>query len=172
MIHRTSVVPVGRFYKTHGVSGELALSVTSPLVGAVEPSCWIVDMDGILVPFFPVSFRLRGKDAALVCFDGIVSESDAKPLVGKDVYFDKKYLDELGDAELGWEALTGFTVVDEQAGPLGTVQGVEDSTLNALLVVSDGEKERLIPLAGNFVTGIDVEAGEVFVLLPEALLEL
>jgi len=55
---------------------------------------------------------------------------------------------------------------------LGTVQGIDDSTLNTLLVVSDGEKETLIPLAGDFLVGIDVAASQVFVSLPEALLDL
>lgn len=172
MIQRSTVVPVGHFYKTHGVNGELALSYTSTLVEEVEADCWVVDMDGILVPFFPVSFRLRGKEAALVCFDGVTTETEAKALVGKEVYFSKKYLEEVSEEDLGWDTLIGFTVMDESAGELGTVQGIDDSTLNALLVVSDGEKETLIPLAGDFLVGIDVAASQVFVSLPEALLDL
>jgi len=172
MIRRSTVVPVGRFYKTHGVNGELAFTYTSTLVESVEADCWIVDMDGILVPFFPTSCRFRGKEAALVCLDGINSETDAKALVGKEVFFSRDYLDEHTDESLTWDNLIGFTVVDEQAGPLGTIQAVEDSTLNTLLVVSDGKKEVLIPLAGDFLTGIDVATSEVYVNVPEELLTL
>lgn len=172
MIRRAEVVPVGHFYKTHGVNGELAFSYTSNLVEDVEADCWIVDMDGILVPFFPVSCRFRGKEAALVCLDGVNTESDAKALVGKDVFFSKKYVDEAAEETLGWDSLVGFSVVDEHAGLLGTLQAVDDSTLNALLVISDGQKEILIPLAGDFVTGIDVATSHVFVNVPQELLTL
>ena len=55
----------------------------------------------------------------------------------------------------------------------GEITGVDDSTDNVLFIVrtSDG-KQVLIPVADEFITGIDVDRQVVNVDLPSGLLEL
>lgn len=172
MIRYDEVFPIGHFYKTHGVSGELAFAFSSDVFERGESSYWVIDMDGILVPFFPTSCRMRSSSSALVCLDGISTEEQARVMVGKEVYYPLIFMAETDEENDDYQLLVGFDVMDRTVGSLGQVVDVDDTTINVLLVVSDGERELLIPVAGDFITGIDGERQRIDVTLPEELIHL
>jgi 16S rRNA processing protein RimM len=172
MIKETDVFPIGHFYKTHGTSGELAFSFTTDVFDRTASPYWVIDMDGILVPFFIQSCRIRSGSSALVRLEGIDDESQARTLVGKEVSYPVAFADDKEPEPDDWNALTGFKVTDEARGPLGEVIAIDDSTINLLLVVSNGKKEVLIPVAGDYITGIDAEERILWVFLPGELLDL
>lgn len=173
MIKHDEVFLLGHFYKTHGVSGELAFSFTSDVFVQGESPYWVIDMDGILVPFFPTSYRIRSSSSALVCIDGINTEEKARTMVGKEVYYPVAFKPEYEeDEDDEYHQLIGLDVIDSNAGLLGKVLEVDDSTLNVLLVISDGNRELLVPLVGAFITGIDLERQCIEVSLPEELMHL
>jgi len=176
MIRQTDVFSIGHFYKTHGVSGELAFSFTSAVFDRTASPYWVIEMEGILVPFFIQSCRIRSDASALVLLDGVGSEQEAKQFVGKEVFYPVALADEEIEEEIDVEEnlsdLIGFQVTDEENGPLGKVVDVDDSTINVLLMVSDGHKDYLIPAAGDYLTRIDAEARHLWVKLPEELLKL
>jgi 16S rRNA processing protein RimM len=69
--------------------------------------------------------------------------------------------------------LLGARVADEARGDLGTVEDVVETGGTDLLLVREGSgRERLVPLAREFVVGIDEAAGIIRVRLPEGLYEL
>ena len=69
--------------------------------------------------------------------------------------------------------LLGARVADETRGDLGTVEDVVETGGTDLLLVREGSgRERLVPLAREFVVGIDEAAGTIRVRLPEGLYEL
>ncbi len=172
MIRRDDVFLIGHFYKTHGVSGELAFSFTSDVFEQGESPYWVIDMDGILVPFFPTSCRMRSSSSALVCLDGIQTEEQARKMVGREVYYPLAFKSEFDEDDDDYHMLVGFDVVDKNAGLLGQVVDVDDSTINVLLVISDGERELLVPIAGDFITGIDAAGHYMEVSLPDELINL
>ena len=172
MIRRTEVFQIGHFYKTHGISGELSFSFTTDVFDRAESPYWVIDIDGVLVPFFLISCRFRSDSSALVRFEGISNEQQAKELVGKEVFYPLKFAEEDEPEEDNLNMLVGFRVEDLSAGYLGEVMGIEDSTMNILLVVSNGDREVLIPVAGDFITGIDTKKQVINVDLPEGYLEL
>jgi len=172
MIRRTAVFPIGHFYKAHGISGELAFSYTSDVFDRTEAPYWVMDMDGILVPFFIESCRIQSGSSALVRLNGVENEQQAKSLIGKEVCYPVAYADENEPDPDDWNALIGYSVIDEAAGSIGEIVAAEDSTINVLLVVSDGQKEVLIPVAGTFITGVDASERKMWVSLPDDLLNL
>jgi len=173
MIRSDEVFLLGHFYKTHGVSGELAFSFTSDVFVQGESPYWVIDMDGILVPFFPTSYRIRSSSSALVCLDGINTEEQAREMLGKEVYYPVAFQPEFDeDEDDDYQQFVGFDVLDKNAGLLGKVLEVDDSTLNVLLVISDGNREYLVPLVGEFILGIDLEQHCMEVSLPEELMNL
>ena len=116
----------------------------------------------------------------MVWFDCIDNRTDAEKLEGHfclvrtsflpENYMDKQDID-----------LTGFSVVDENAGCIGRVVRIDENPAHALLVVDRGlvsdsfegrEDEVLIPLVDEFLVVVEEEMGEIRVSLPDGLLDL
>lgn len=172
MISKTEVFQIGHFYKTHGLNGELGFNFTSDVFDRTESPYWVLDMDGILVPFFVESYRFRSDSSALVILSGIDDETKARHLVGKTVYYPASYDDDVDDGTVNTDLLTGYKVIDEVFGYLGEITAVDDSTLNVLIVVSDGEREILIPVAAGFLKNMDNDKKIMYVSLPQELIDL
>jgi 16S rRNA processing protein RimM len=174
MIKKTEVFQIGHFYKTHGVSGELSLSFTTDIFDRTESPYWVLDMDGIFVPFFVESYRFRSDSSALVILEGIDNEKKAKELVGKTVFYPVEYADNEDNVstEDDVSAIIGYNVSDKNHGSLGQIISIDDSTINVLLVVEGDNGEVLIPVAGDFLLEIDSKSRTLHVELPEGYLEL
>ncbi len=174
MIKKAEVFQIGHFYKTHGISGELSFSYTTDIFDRTEAPYWVLEMDGILVPFFVESYRFRSDSSALVMLEGINNEFKAKELVGKTVYYPVAFADneEEESSENDVSAIIGYNVSDKNHGNLGQILSIDESTLNVLLVVEGEMGEILIPLAGDFLLGIDKKSRTLHVELPEGYLEL
>jgi 16S rRNA processing protein RimM len=177
MIRKSDVFPIGKLYKPHGISGEISFGFTSDIFDRTKSPYWVLEMDGILVPFFVESWRFRSEETALVHLEGIENEFQAKELSNKVVYYPVKYVDkeieDISDEKIGnWKDFIGYKVFEAKAGYLGEVSEVDDSTLNVLYRVIDGNKEFLMPVAEEFFTGINAKKREIHVRLPKGLLEL
>jgi hypothetical protein len=68
MIQRSEVVSIGRLYKTHGISGELAFEGTIPYQKEGASPYWIVEVECILVPFFLDSVRYKSGQNSFCLF--------------------------------------------------------------------------------------------------------
>jgi 16S rRNA processing protein RimM len=128
-----------------------------------------LEVDGIQVPFFLEGWRFRSDSVALLKFQDIDSSEDANEYVGADVYFPHSLTPEPDeDDEYTWRHFTGWQVVDAQAGPIGIIDYVEDSTVNTIFCV-DG---KLVPANEDFIERIDAKERIVYMTLPEGLLDL
>jgi len=173
MIRESEVFPIGKLYKPHGISGEMSFGFTSDVFDRTESPYWVLEMDGILVPFFVESYRFRSEETGLVHFDGIGTEFEAKELSNKVIYYPVKFADEEAENEPdGWNAFIGFKIFEVSAGYLGTLSDVDDSTLNVLFRIINNGREIVMPVAEEFFTDIDEKKREMHVQLPEGLLEL
>lgn len=173
MIRREEVFKIGRMGKPHGLQGELQFLFTDDVFDRVEAEYLVLDLEGILVPFFIESYRFRSDEMALVQFEDIDTEEKARRLSLCDVYFPKKLADT--DAPLaGFRALTGFQVVDaETHSVLGEVESVEDSTANVLLQVAQPNGEAfVIPANPDLIKDIDTAQRVITMTIPDGLLDL
>ena len=125
MISEDDVYKIGVLAKTHGVGGELGFTFTDDVFDRVEADYLICRMDGILVPFFLEDYRFRSNSMALVKFEGIDTEAQARRMVGVEVFFPKALAEEGGDAAYSWEYFVGFTIVEKEAGEIGRVEAVD-----------------------------------------------
>ena len=135
----------------------------------VDADYLILDIDGILVPFFLEEYRFKSEANALVKFDGIDTLERAKELTGCEVYFPRELTDE--DSEhISWAEIVGYQLIDAETGSVaGTIASVDDSTLNTLFELEDG---RLIPASEELITHIDTKKHQIEIKLPEGILEL
>ncbi len=169
MIREEEVYRIGRLGKAHGIRGEVSFLFDDDVFDRVEADCLILDIDGILVPFFIKEYRFKSDANALMKFEGIDTQERARELTGCEVFFPRDLSD--GDGEhLSWAEIVGYGLVDAETGSsVGIIASVDDSTRNTLFELEDG---RLIPASEELITGIDTKKHQIDIKLPEGILEL
>ncbi len=172
MISFEEVFPIGQIFKPHGINGEMSFSFTSNTLLLDELEFFVLDIEGILVPFFISEYRLKTEETGLLQLDGIDSEESARELSGKKIYILKFYLNKVESDEIELDYFVGFQLKDQQAGIIGTISEIDDSTENALFVIGKGEDELLIPIGEDYILSIDHDKRILVVDLPEGLLDL
>ena len=158
---------IAQVLKSNGRDGELLVSFTGidpEDIDLEEPV--FIEFDGLPVPFYFESFTQRGSSRALVRLTGVRSLRDAEELAGAAIYVeDDLYEDEEED-------LTGWTVLQADGTPAGTVSAHEDIPGNPCIWVETGHGEVLIPLHEELVLEVDEEKQTLRMEIPEGLLSL
>ena len=169
MIRKEEVYRIGRLGKAHGIKGEVSFLFDDDVFDRVDADYLVLDIDGILVPFFIEEYRFKSDASALVKFDGIDTMERARELTGCDVYFPRELSDE--DSEhVSWAEIIGYELVDAETGTtIGTIASVDDTTINTLFELEDG---RLIPASEELIQNIDTKKHQIRTKLPEGILEL
>ena len=109
------------------------------------PPFVFVQRDGLFVPF-------RSEEIA--------------SLMGEEIWVRRCDVQEEGEGELTWQDLVNWTVEDDELGILGTIDYIDESTINTLATLHDG---RMLPLHEDFIINIDEDAKMLHVHLPFAL---
>ena len=169
MIKQEEVYKIGRLGKSHGVRGEISFLFDDDVFDRVDADYLILDIDGILVPFFIEEYRFRSDATALMKFEGIASQERARELTGCDVYFPRNLA--VGDDDsISWSAIVGFNIIDASTNKsIGRISSIDDSTLNILFCLEDGH---LIPASEDLITQIEQQARTITMHLPAGLLDL
>ena len=169
MIKQEEVYKIGRLGKSHGVRGEVSFLFDDDVFDRVDADYLILDIDGILVPFFIEEYRFRSDTTALMKLEGIDSQERARELTGCDVYFPRN-LAASDDDSISWSAIVGFDIIDASTDKsVGRIASIDDSTLNILFCLEDGH---LIPASEDLITQIDQQARTITMHLPAGLLDL
>ena len=169
MIRKEEVFKIGRIGKAHGVKGEVSFMFDDDVFDRVDADYLVLELDGILVPFFMEEYRFRSDSTALVKFEDIDTQDRARELTNCDVYFPRHLADD-DEEELSWTFLVGFDIVEAKTGKkVGTIASIDDSNANILFELEDG---RLIPASEGLVTDIDKEKNTITIDLPDGILDL
>lgn len=173
MIRQEEVYKIGRIGKPHGVKGELVFSFDDDVFDRTDADSLILSIDGILVPFFIEEYRFRTDDTALLKLEDIDSAEAASELTGCDVYFPRNKDGEDSDTVSKAEII-GYSIYDLSSGKeVGTIDSVDDSTVNVLFSVTtkDGESV-LLPASEELMENIDRKNRILTMRLPAGLLDL
>ena len=95
MIQESDLTRIGKVVKTHGVNGEVKLSLEGGDANAYE--YLICRVDGLFVPFYIEHEGHRSTNGNIVKFEGIDSISDAEKLCGTEVFIDGDLVNEVED---------------------------------------------------------------------------
>lgn len=171
MIELHEVQRMGYVLKTHGVNGELVLSVPADVEWSEETDYLVCSMDGILVPFFLESIRGKSNTTILVKFEDVDSVEQARKFQGTVVYLPNEYVENTLET-LSWSSFIDYRVEDREAGFLGTIVAVDDSTMNVLFLVRQGDRDRVIPANEVWIESIDSVERVIKYNLPEGIAEL
>ena len=174
MIRKDDVYLIGKLTKTHGLKGEVNFQFTDDVWDTTDSDYLICEVDGILVPFFIDEYRFRSDTTALVKFEDIDSADAAQFLVNSDVYFEKKYQEELDEDEVSLNYFIGFTMINgDDDSIIGEIVDIDDNTENWLFIVErvNGD-EVMIPAHEEFISDIKQEERQMVMDLPLGLLDL
>lgn len=169
MIKQEEVYRIGRLGKTHGVKGEVSLQFDDDIFDRVDADYLVLELDGILVPFFIEEYRFRSDTVALIKFEDVDTQQRANELTGCDVYFPRA-LAANDEGEVSLSLLVGFDLVEANGGTtIGRIAAIDDTTANLLFELEDG---RLIPANDDLIRDIDTKRKTIKMEIPEGLLEL
>ena len=82
MIKNDDVFRIGKIGKAHALKGELQMQVDDDVFDRVEADYVVLQIDGILVPFFIEEYRFRSDETALIKFCDIDTAEQARRLTG------------------------------------------------------------------------------------------
>jgi len=176
MILKEELTEIGRFGKPHGIQGEINASIDDDVdIDAIDKM--VLNIDGIYVPFFIRSIRVKRHDSVIIAIDDVNDEDQAARFTNLDIYaLISDNVREVSDEdEDGFYAadLIGYTIVHADGRPVGKITEINDSTENALFIVQlpDGT-DRYIPIADELIDDVNPEKRYIVMTLPEGLLDL
>ena len=169
MIRREDVYKIGRLGKAHGVKGEVSFQFDDDIFDTADADYLILDIDGILVPFFMEEYRFRNDSLALIKFCDVDTQQRASELTGCNVYFPRSIADEKAEG-LSLSSLVGFDLIEANGkGKVGTIAAIDDTTQNILFELEDGT---LIPASDDLITDINTQQRQITMQIPEGLLDI
>lgn len=173
MIRRDDVYKIGKLGKPHGVKGEITFAITDDVFDRVDADYLVLDIDGILVPFYLEEYRFKNDDNVLVKFEDIDTQEQVRAYTGCEVYF-PRHLSDSDEENMSWAEIIGFQLVDAVSGRVvGTIDHVDDSTLNLLFEITSPDGEALlIPANNDLIEEVDIEKKMIRMAIPKGLLEL
>ena len=163
MITNEQVISIGRLTRTHGKRGELQCLMSNEYWDNADATFLILKLDNIFVPFRVLDWRGKGSDSLIFQLDNITDEQEAQKLIGTEAFMLLSDMNQEDEVMPTWQSLVGYRVMDTDQGELGTVDQVDETTINTLITLSDG---RLIPIHEDFIIDINAEDKLLTICLP------
>ena len=157
-------VLLGKIVGVFGVKGWVKIqSHTEPREALFDYRPWILRQRGTERELRKFEGRPQGRGlVALV--PGVDTREAAEALVGTEIWVDRAALPRPAQGEYYWVDLEGLAVGTVDGVELGRVSHLFATGANDVLVVRDGERERLIPfLPDDVVKQVDLERGRLTV---------
>jgi len=162
---------IGTVLKTKGLKGEMQLYIDFEGAEKIKITSLFIDMAGKLVPYFVTSIKFLQKNQAYLNLEDVDTIEKANMLVKKDLYLLNKQKPKKSKDEFTLKDVKGFIAVDETHGELGEILDVAEYPQQLIATVNYKNKEVLFPLNVDIIKGIDVDGGEIYVALPDGLLD-
>jgi len=172
MIDKNEIFPIGKISKPHGINGEMSFSFTTDVFDTEDAEYFVFEIEGILIPFYIESYRFRTDTTALLKLIDVDTEEQAREFNGLAIHLPNFYLKNVQEDEITVNYFVGFKLFNEKGEKLGVVTDIDQSTENILFIVENASKELLIPANDDFITEINHEQKNIYMKLPEGLLDL
>lgn len=154
------MVIMGRISGLYGVRGWVKVfSYTEPREQILDYSPWYLRHGGRWQAYTLAGGRRQGKGVA-AHLNGVNDRDAAAALVDAEIAVSRQQLPTPPSGEYYWRDLIGLEVVTLQGDCLGRVDHLLETGANDVLVVRDGERERLIPYVPDVVVRrVDLTGG-------------
>jgi len=159
-------VTLGRVAGVHGVRGGIKVwSLTRPVENLFDyRSWWITHGAGFEAKVLESHVQNRTLVAYISGADGqpITDRDIAAGLMGAEIQVDRAAMPKLPKGQHYWIDLIGVKVESTLGVVLGQITDMTSNGAQDVMVLRDGEKERLIPFVKeHIVKEVDLEAGRI-----------
>lgn len=138
-------------------------SFTQPRENILQYSPWLLQKNNQISEIKVIAGQRHG-NAVVAELEGVSDRDSAAALMGSEILIRRQQLPKPKAGEYYWADLVGLTVLTESGIDLGKVDHLLETGANDVLVVVDGETERLIPfLQQQTVLNIDLDGGKMIV---------
>ena len=161
---------LGTITKAHGYKGELNVHLDTD-----EPQAYknlesvFIEQNGLLVPFFLKKAQLHKNNHLRIMFEDF---DEPESLIGRAIYLPLSTLPKLEGNKFYYHEVIGYKVLSIDNQSVGIIQSVRDTTSQDLFeILSDDEKEILIPVIDDWIIKVDRIEKTITVDLPDGLLD-
>lgn len=164
---------LGRITRRHGLKGEvLAHFDTDRPDHYTKLESVYLDRKGELVPFFIDKLDRHPRGHFILHFEDCEAV-EVDTLIDAEIYLPLSLLPPLAGKQFYFHEIIGFQAIELEAGPLGEVEEVLDNSAQPLLkILSPEGQEILVPAVDEFIQRLDRQDKEIYLQLPEGLLEI
>jgi 16S rRNA processing protein RimM len=163
---------LGKVIRTHGYKGGLKAIFDVDQPGEYrELDLIFLEIKGQLIPWAVENIHLENNKANVKLTDSNDMEC-AEKLVGSFIYLPENLLPKLKGNRFYFHEVTGFRVIDEQHGDIGSIDRVIDLPNNPLFAIIHGDKEILLPVSDEIIVKVDRKKKVINVKAPEGLIEI
>ena len=165
---------IGKVVGAHGVNGNIKVYSYAESLTVFDPESRILVIDPKgLEKWYTVQWAKPHHRLILLALRGITNRSLVEPLVGAELFIEKKRLPELENGSYYWFELIGLEVFTTSDEYIGRLESIIATGSNDVYVVKNSKKgpdhEILIPALESVVLEIDLERKRMRVDLPEGL---
>ena len=165
-IPRKPDVLVGRVLRPRGLSGELQVEPITDFPGRFTAG----EVLFLLGQPYRLEYALQRNDAWLVLkLEGIDSLQDAEPFRGQSLFTTRDRVPPPPQGSYYYFQLLDLEVYTSEGEHLGRLSEIMQTGSNDVYVVTNGDRELLVPALEDVILTVDVEAGRMVVDLPEGL---
>ena len=164
---------LGQIVSKFSFKGELQIKLDTD-----EPELYehlesiFVDYCNKLIPFFVEKSNLQKSNLLRVKLEEVNEEGDADDLLKRDVYLPLSKLPKLDGNKFYYHDVIGYKAVDVTHGEIGTIQFVNDQTMQALFFIDFNGKEIIIPVNDRFIQKVDKDEHIIYFQTPEGLIDM
>lgn len=155
---------VGEISGVFGTKGWVKVfSFTRPRESILRYSPWLLRKQQQTKTLAVVDGHLHGP-AVIAQLQDLNDRDEAQQWLGAEILIRRDQLSKPRQGEYYWADLIGLNVETTEGIPLGQVDHLLETGANDVLVIVDGEKQRLIPFVQKqTVIGIDLDNGMMVV---------
>ena len=171
-IPRSDCQSIGFIRKTHGVRGEMLLEYEPQYEASIESiDRLFLEINGLLVPFFLAEegFRYLSAESAIIRFEHLDTERDARRLVSHPVYLFRSEIEKEADINTPSD-FRNFSLFDEHGNNKGIISKIDDYAGNVVLTVEGADGPVLVPFNSELLHAIDLKNQTISLRIPEGLL--
>ncbi len=166
MISKDDLVNIGHISRPHSFKGEIQITLNKKV--ALDQGDFIfVQIEGQFIPFKILAMKGKPNEPVLN-LEFVTTFDEAQELVRNSIFLDLAKVQE-EESEISF---LGFELVDKHLGTIGIVKDVQELPQQIILVVDYQNKECLIPLVEDFIDYISAENQEIWLNLPNGLLDI
>ena len=168
-MNKATSFTIGKVTGVHGLGGNLKVWSFAESIDTFSPGMEILlkteeEKEG---QSYTIVRATPHKKGILLFLEGVDNRNLAEALVGKQILISRDQLPEPEEDTWYWQDLLGMDVFDHQRGFIGKITDIFPTGANDVLVVTDKERETLVPMHRHFVESVDIETHTVKTTLPE-----